>query len=307
MDLPQVETFLVLAEELHFGRTADRLRFTQPKVSRLVAALEREVGGVLFERTSRRVRLTPLGQHLRDRLAPAYAHLRDALQQTRAAAQQIAGTLRIGFSITTEGVALNRLVAAFEARHPETRVVLQELPTISPYEPLRAGEVDATFNWLVADHEPDLTTGPAMEYRQRRLAVATRHPLAGRPFVSIEDIAEHEAPRLPPPFPQGFWNRFLPPRTPSGRPMRRTVLCSSMSEVVAQVALGRIVHATVTGVQMFENREDVALVPIRDLPPIGVGPIWCTAHENARIRALAKVAASIAAPAAAPLTSGSVP
>jgi DNA-binding transcriptional LysR family regulator len=296
MDLSRVEAFLVLAEELHFGRTAERLRFTQPKVSRLVAALEREVGGLLFERTSRRVRLTPLGQQLRDRLAPAYAQLRDAVQQTRVAAQQIAGTLRIGFSLTTEGVALNRLVAAFEARHPETRVVLQEVPTIAPYESLRLGEIDVTVNWLVGDHEADLTAGPAIEYRQRRLAVSPRHPLASRPFVSIEDISEYDAPRLPARFSQGVWNWFLPPLTPSGRPIRRVVSCSSISEVVAQVALGRIVHATVAGVQMFENREDITLVPIRELPPIGLGPIWCTAHENARIRALAGVAESLAAP-----------
>ncbi|MCW6003632.1 LysR family transcriptional regulator [Micromonospora sp. CPCC 205371] len=271
MDLAQVETFLVLAEELHFGRTAERLRFTQPKVSRLVAALEREVGGALFERTSRRVRLTPLGAQLRDQLAPAYAQLHDAVQHARATAQQIAGTLRIGFSATTEGAALNRLVAAFEARHPQIRVLLQEVPIFDPYTLLRAGRIDATFNWLVNDDEPDLTAGPAVEYRDRRLAVSTRHRLAARTSVSVEDIAEYEGPKVLPPFPQGSWYRFLPPRAPSGRPIRRTVMCSSVAEVV---------------------------VPIRDMPPIGLGPIWCSAHENARIRALAEVARGIAAPQA---------
>jgi Bacterial regulatory helix-turn-helix protein, lysR family len=64
VDTTEIEVFLVLAEELHFGRTAERLRLPQPRVSRLVAALERRVGGTLFERTSRRVRLTPLGQQL---------------------------------------------------------------------------------------------------------------------------------------------------------------------------------------------------------------------------------------------------
>jgi DNA-binding transcriptional LysR family regulator len=62
MDTAEVEVFLVLAEELHFGRTADRLHLPQPRVSRLVASLERRVGGTLFEQTSRRVRLTPLGE-----------------------------------------------------------------------------------------------------------------------------------------------------------------------------------------------------------------------------------------------------
>ena len=64
MDTAEIEVFLVLAEELHFGRTAELLHMPQPRVSRLVSALERRIGGALFERTSRRVRLTPLGQQL---------------------------------------------------------------------------------------------------------------------------------------------------------------------------------------------------------------------------------------------------
>ncbi|MGP3959124.1 LysR substrate-binding domain-containing protein [Nonomuraea sp. 3N208] len=232
---------------------------------------------------------------MRDRLAPAYTQLRDAVHEARATAQQLAGTLRIGFTNTTEGVALYRLVAAFEARHPETQVILQEIPTMKPYGSLRTGEVDVTFNWLVADDEPDLTMGPAIEYRQRRLAASTRHPLAGKASISLEDIADFESPTFPPPFPQDFLTRFLPPRTPSGRPLRRVFSCTSVSEVVAQIALGHIVHATVTGIQILENREDIVLIPIHGMPPIGLGPIWCTAHENARIRALAQVAQGLAA------------
>jgi DNA-binding transcriptional LysR family regulator len=92
MDTAEIEVFLVLAEELHFGRTAERLRLPQPRVSRLVAALERRAGGALFERTSRRVRLTPLGQQLASRLRPAYAQLTAALDEARAAARS--GTCR---------------------------------------------------------------------------------------------------------------------------------------------------------------------------------------------------------------------
>src|SRR5215469_7954060 len=61
MDAAEIEVFLTLAEELHFTRTAERLHLPQSRVSRLVASLERRVGGALFERTSRRVVLTPLG------------------------------------------------------------------------------------------------------------------------------------------------------------------------------------------------------------------------------------------------------
>jgi DNA-binding transcriptional LysR family regulator len=70
MDLDQVQAFLTLSEELHFGRTADRMYRSQPRISRMIASLETEIGATLFERTNRRVSLTPLGVQLEARLRP---------------------------------------------------------------------------------------------------------------------------------------------------------------------------------------------------------------------------------------------
>jgi DNA-binding transcriptional LysR family regulator len=120
MDTAEIEVFLVLAEELHFGRTAERLRMPQPRVSRLVAALEHQVGGALFERTSRRVRLTPLGEQLAARLRPTYAELTGILDQARAAARDTAGTIQIGFSPTSNTEVLTRLVSC--AAHDNARI-----------------------------------------------------------------------------------------------------------------------------------------------------------------------------------------
>jgi predicted DNA-binding protein (UPF0251 family) len=103
VDMAQAEAFLVVAEELHFGRAADRLHVSQPRVSRLIAALERQVGGALLERTSRRVTLTPLGQQFRGELGAAYEQLQAAVDHARRAAREAAGQLRIGFTNTTEG------------------------------------------------------------------------------------------------------------------------------------------------------------------------------------------------------------
>src|SRR5690606_15884816 len=68
VDLRDIEIFLTLAEELHFGRTAERLHVSTPRVSQSIAQQERRIGAPLFERTSRRVTLTPLGARLRDDL-----------------------------------------------------------------------------------------------------------------------------------------------------------------------------------------------------------------------------------------------
>lgn len=91
VDMAQAEAFLALAEELHFGHAAQKLRVSQPRISRLVAALEREVGGKLFERTSRRVALTPLGEQFHALLLPGYAQMQTALARARHAAREAAG------------------------------------------------------------------------------------------------------------------------------------------------------------------------------------------------------------------------
>jgi DNA-binding transcriptional LysR family regulator len=173
----QVRVFLVLADELHFGRVAERLGLSQPRVSRLVAALEREVGGALFERTSRRVRLTSLGTPLRDGWGPGYAQLLAALDDACAAARQPAGTVHAGFIRTAGGAALTSLVRAFETAHPGSVVRLNEVGMLDLYGPLRRGDIDVLVSWLVPG-EPGLTMGPVIEHGVRVLAVGREHPLA---------------------------------------------------------------------------------------------------------------------------------
>jgi DNA-binding transcriptional LysR family regulator len=293
MDTAEIEVFLVLAEELHFGRTAERLRMPQPRVSRLVSTLEHRIGASLFERTSRRVRLTPLGERLRCQLRPAYEQLTAVLDSARTAAKATDGALRIGFSPTSNVAALTRLIAAFEARNPGCHAVLDGVSNLDPYSALRRGELDVLVNWLAVD-EADLTVGPVLEYRDRVLAVAATDPLAVRRSVSVEELADREVAQMTPPFPPALYDAIIPPRTPSGRVIRRSQPVRSIHELVALVARGRIVHPTATGIPLF-TRDDIVQVPISDLPPLPLGLIWCTAHENARIQALASTIRSLRA------------
>ena len=288
MDTADIEVFLVLAEELHFGRTAERLRLTQPRVSRVVAALERQAAGRLFARTSRRVRLTPLGARLREQLQPAYAQFQAAFEDARRAAQDANGVLRIGYTATTYGEALTRLVRAFEAENPGCQVLLHEVGIWDPYASLRSGRADVLVNWLAVD-EPDLTAGPAIECRDRFLAVAATHPLAQRRSVSVEDLGDYAVEDPPPSLPAVLRDAILPRYTPAGRPIRRVQVSACVSEMLHEIIRGRIVHPTMHGVQML-RRDDIALIPIEGLLPLPLGLIWCTAHENARIRALADTA-----------------
>jgi len=290
MDTVDIEIFLTLAEELHFGRTAERLHLTQPRVTRVIAALERQVSGKLFERTSRKVRLTPLGARLRDRLQPAYTQLIEAFADARQAADDEAGELRIGFTLTTQGEALTRLASAFEAGHRGCRAVLSEVDLSRPYEALRNGEVDVLVNWLAVD-EPDLTVGPVIAFRERVLAVGRTHPFAKRRTVDAEELADCENTGCIQSLPVALLDAIIPPRTPSGRPVPRTN-SRGVYEMQDEIARGTAVHPTLAGVVLF-RRDDIVLIPIDGLPPLPLGLIWCTVHENARIRALACTARQI--------------
>ena len=287
MDTADIEIFLTLAEELHFGRTAERMYVGQPRVSRVIAELENQAGGKLFERTTRKVRLTPLGTQLRDRLQPAYTQLQAAFDDARRASRETAGELRIGFTVLIQGEALTRLVTAFEADHRGSRVALHEVDIVTLYAALRHGQVDVLVNWLALD-EPDLTTGPAIEHRDRVLAVGVTHPLARRQSIAAEELADYELTGVSQGLPAALLDAIIPPRTPSGRLTRR-ISAGSIQEMQTDIARGLAVHPTLADVLML-RRSDTVLVPIDGLPPLPLGLIWCTAHENARIRVLASTA-----------------
>jgi DNA-binding transcriptional LysR family regulator len=293
IEVRELRIFLVLADELHFGRTADRLGISQPGVSEAVRLLEYRLGVKLFDRTSRRVRLTPAGEELKRKLIPALAALEQALAETSELSRDVRGLLRVGFVLTTEGPALSRLVAAFQTRYPDCEIRLQEVETFDAYRALRRGDIDVLCNWLAVD-EPDLSAGAAFAHYERAVAVAPSHRLARKAAVSIEDLAGEQVPLLPPTIPPAVYDLIVPPRTPSGRPIPRTQPVQTINEILSAVARGSIVHPTSSAVPIFD-RDDIVLIPIGDLPPIPLGLVWCTSRENPRIRALDETARSLAA------------
>jgi DNA-binding transcriptional LysR family regulator len=290
VELDQVETFLVLAEELHFGRTAARLYVAQSRVSRLIAALEREVGGPLFERSSRRVELTALGSKLFAELAPAHAAFQQAVRNAQASARGDTAPLRVGFTITTGGYRLNRLLRVFETRHPRWRVMMRELPSENPFKILLAGEIDVLAHWVVEDDVPGLTCGAVIGTSPRALAVAADSPLAAASSLSAEVLGDWPVSNHRP-LDDRIRNLIVPLHTPSGRPVKpHPVPSSTISEVISQVARGVYVHPTVASLAQITYGQGIALIPLSDLPPLRIGLYWVAGNTDDRIRALASAA-----------------
>jgi DNA-binding transcriptional LysR family regulator len=290
LEIRELECFLVLADELHFGRTGQRLLLSQSRVSQLIGALERRVGARLVSRTSRSVRLTPLGRRFRDALGPAYGALRAAVDEARDAARTVPGPLRVGF----QGTADDRLLAAvtaFQDRHAGSSVEIAEIPLSDPFGPVHRGEVDAAVVLLPVEEE-GLVLGPVFSRQAQRLVLSTRHPLARRAEVSAEDLAD--VPLISAAEPAGeYWRRaHAPTSTPGGRSIPRGPAVSTLQEGVWLIAAGRGGMLLCEPTAAYHRRRDVVAVPVAGLAETALGLVWHGDHENARIRAFAEVVAA---------------
>src|SRR4051812_16565400 len=121
MDLRQLRYFVAVGEELHFSRAAARLNLAQSALSSQVRQLEREVGGPLLVRTTRRVELTPAGESLLHDAQEILAATDGALGRARALARGETGALVIGSLGPAPGGVLAPLLHRFGERHPEVR------------------------------------------------------------------------------------------------------------------------------------------------------------------------------------------
>ncbi|MER5452620.1 LysR family transcriptional regulator [Streptomyces sp. NPDC002764] len=182
MELRQLTYFVTVAEELHFGRAAERLHIVQSAVSMQIQRLERELGAELFDRTPRRVRLTSAGE----RLLPRAREVLAAADRARAAVAPPPG-LRIGTS-TGMGAHLDRVLAAFARRAPEVPVELFSLPAAERLARVAGGGLHAAF---VRSVEPvpgvrvlPLWPDPLVA------ALPASHPLAGRAEIDLGELAE---------------------------------------------------------------------------------------------------------------------
>ncbi|MFI5868107.1 LysR family transcriptional regulator [Streptomyces sp. NPDC051546] len=284
MELRDIEIFLVLAEELHFGRTAVRLRVSQARVSQAVKKQERRIGAALFDRTSRAVRLTEIGRQLRDDLQPVYGDLQDSLERARMSARGVTSRLRVAmmpFNVT----AMHHYWQAFRSRHPQWELQIRPVPFLDPFGRLRAGDMDVLVTWLPME-EPDLTTGPVLCTDTRLLALPAGHELAGRSTVAVEDFADF-AHATAPDMPDYWEDHYLPFHTPRGRTIERSQIVTSPDELINLVTMGEIIHAFPSHVTQYWGMSNIGWVPVSGLPALSYALIWRTEAETDPIRALA--------------------
>lgn len=284
MERYEIEAFLTLAEELHFRRTSERLGLAQGRVSQTIKRLEHRIGVPLFERTSRRVALTPVGRQLHDDLAPAYEQVEAAYARAVAYAKGVDGVLRVGFSSQWVADLVLEAGELVRKQHPCLLIEPHEVPLNDPLGALRAGALDLQLSEFPVA-EPDLTTGPVIFSEPAALLVAARHPFARRDSVSMEDLATTTLVTIAGDIPPLWTNHIYPRQTPAGLPIPHGASASGFPEVQSLVATGTGVSVAALRAAEYHARPGIVYVPIRDAPPIEYGLIWPASRLTARVRA----------------------
>ncbi|MFA7428965.1 MAG: LysR substrate-binding domain-containing protein [Rhodospirillaceae bacterium] len=185
--LRQFRYLTALADCLNFHKAAEACHVSQPSMSIQIRDLETKLGVELFERTRRKVVLTPIGREVAERARAVLREVQDISDLARSARAPLSGPLRLGVIATLGPYLMPYVLSAFREEHPDLRLYMREDPSRRLERRLKDGDLDV----ILVDFPVDMDglDGFALFAEPLWLAVAADHPLAGRPSVKAGDLA----------------------------------------------------------------------------------------------------------------------
>lgn len=274
LDLRRLRYFVTVADELHFGRAAQRLHIAQPPLTRHIASLEAELGIRLFERSTRAVTLTPEGVQFLEHAR----HVLDAVSGAQSSARQLAsgtlGRLAIGY---TSSIPMSRMfseiVREFGRQSPEVELDFREVASGEQYRQIEAGVLDIAFGWAAPEPAPRGIAQLSVAREPLVAAVPSGSRHAAQETIAFDALA-HEAFIVYPPGQGTALNAALYRLCASaGLTPRLGPTATQVATLVALVAAERgvaIVPASVTALQMA----GVRYVPLSGAHALEQTLIW---------------------------------
>jgi DNA-binding transcriptional LysR family regulator len=203
MEIAELRSFLVLADELHFRKAAEKLFLSQPALSKQIRRLEDKAGGALFARTRRKVVLTETGKVLRPLATKLISDAHSAMNLTREAADGRAGALSIGFGIAAVSEILPRTILRFQKAYPHIELRMRDMSTPSQVAALLDGTLDIGILRLPIAHAElqsislfrerlVLVTPPSIAYKPKEgLAALREEPFIFLPRLTSATFHDH--------------------------------------------------------------------------------------------------------------------
>ncbi len=277
MELKHLRAFVTLAEELHFGRAADRLGMAQPPLSLQIQALEASLGVRLFERSRRHVALTEAGRLFVPEARATLAQAEHARQTAQRAARGELGLLEIGFTGSAPfNFAMPAIISRFRRRWPDLRLSLREMSTTDQLRSLSEGGLDIGF---VRPGQPSEAPGIDMRTvldEPLFVVLPADHRLAGRAALDLAELAEQPFILHPRHIGTGLHDKVISLCTAAGFLPRVVLEAHQMSTIVGLAAAGvgvSIVPEAMRRVQV----EGARFLPIADA---GATMVLAVAHRQ---------------------------
>jgi len=280
LDLRLVRYFTVVAEHSHFGRAADELRVAQPSLSRQIRRLEQQLGARLFDRTPQGTRLTEAGEVFLPQARDLLKAADHAAAQTRAAASP--SRVTVGY---TSGLIVTPAVRELRRQNPDADVKVVHLDIGEPRTALLDHKVDAVVTRSL--FTTDELTVTILYSQQRVVLLPLDHRLAGKEYVTVEDIADEPLPRIANSDPvwSSYW--LLEPR-PDGRPAPDGPVIEHLEDKFELVAAGESLAIAVDHGRPI--RPDITAVPLEGVEPSHVVVATRANDRNRLVAAFRKYA-----------------
>ncbi len=189
MNLKQLGYFIAVAEELHFGRAADRLDMAQPPLSRQIKQLEEELGAILFNRGRSAITMTQAGQRLLERGKSIMTQLEDTKLEVRRLGQGAEGRLRIGFVGSATFGILPNIIRSFRANYPDVNLSLNPMNNAELHRALVSRELDIVFARPTLK-DPEFLSKHLVE-EKLILALPDIIDTSGRTIAKLERLMTH--------------------------------------------------------------------------------------------------------------------
>lgn len=301
LEARQLRYFLAIAEELHFGRAAERLGMAQPPLSRAIGALERLLDVQLLVRTTRQVTLTPAGEVLLREARVALRAVDAAARRTREAGRE-QPVLRLALKADYDAGLLPSLLRAFDEEPSALPVQLVLGGRGEQVSALHDGRADVAL--VATPFEDDGLDSQPLLTEPRLVAVASEDPLAARTLLRLSDLSGRKLPDGSP-AERGvsasdrtaYEDLGLP--VPRGGPAPETERGRlGLAEIFSLIEIGRVVLFVPLSVARRHPRDDVSYREVVDLAPATLTVCWPQTSRSPAVAALVRAGERVAAGAA---------
>jgi DNA-binding transcriptional LysR family regulator len=273
MELTDFRSFVVVAEELHFGRAAERLHLSQPPLSRRIRRIEDELGVKLFRRTTRRVEITDAGRAFLGEARSVLAAASTAAAVAKRVDRGETGRIVIGAVTPAIDGVVPAIVRDFRAQHPGIGVLIAEMDTAAQLDALRADGIHVGFVRL-ADHDLRGLETKLVLREPHVVALPRGHRLASARAVTLRSLAGEPLVALAPEVQPELHRRFVAACAAAGFAPRIVQTARTIPTVTALAAAG-IGAAVVPASARHVRREGIAWRPLRGrLPDVEISAAW---------------------------------